>query len=163
MSFHVRGDQPIRIIFPFTPGGSGDALTRLIADKMRAALNRPVIVENRTGAGGRIGVQAVKTATPDGTTLLLVPTAPLAVYQHVYTSLEYDRGIKLPAYAAARIPEVWIANLKEQTLLVFRDPSRKEYRTSLTFRRGDTISLLAFPEITFSVDELLGPELSAAQ
>jgi tripartite-type tricarboxylate transporter receptor subunit TctC len=84
------GEQPVRIIFPFAPGGSGDALARLIADRMRAGLNRPVIVENRTGGGGRPGVQAVKNAAPDGTTLLLTPIAPMAVYQHVYTSLEYD-------------------------------------------------------------------------
>lgn len=84
------GDQPVRIIFPFVPGGSGDALSRLIADKMRAALNRPVIVDNRSGAAGRIGAQAVKNAAPDGATLLLVPIAPVAVYQHVYQSLEYD-------------------------------------------------------------------------
>ncbi len=84
------GEQPIRIVFPFAPGGSGDALTRLIADKMRTELNRPVIVENRTGAGGRLGVQAVKNAAPDGSTLLLVPIAPVAVYQHVYKNLEYD-------------------------------------------------------------------------
>jgi tripartite-type tricarboxylate transporter receptor subunit TctC len=83
-------EQPIRIIFPFTAGGSGDALARLIADKMKDELNRPVIVENRTGAGGRIGVQAVKNAPPDGATLLLVPIAPVAVYQLVYKSLEYD-------------------------------------------------------------------------
>ena len=55
------GEQPIRIIFPFAAGGSGDALARLIAGQMRASLNRPVIVENRTGAAGRIGVQAVKS------------------------------------------------------------------------------------------------------
>jgi tripartite-type tricarboxylate transporter receptor subunit TctC len=84
------GEQPIRIIFPFAPGGSGDALARLIADRMRAALNRPVIVENRTGAAGRLGVQAVKNAAPDGMTLLLTPIAPMAVFQHVYSSLEYD-------------------------------------------------------------------------
>jgi tripartite-type tricarboxylate transporter receptor subunit TctC len=83
-------DQPIRIVFPFAAGGSGDALSRLIADKMRGELNRPVIVENRTGAGGRLGVLAVKNAAPDGATLLLVPIAPVAVYQHVYKSLEYD-------------------------------------------------------------------------
>ena len=84
------GEQPIRIIFPFTGGGTGDALARMVADKMRAELNRPVIVENRTGAGGRIGVQAVKNAAPDGTTLLMVPIAPVAVYQLVYKNLEYD-------------------------------------------------------------------------
>jgi tripartite-type tricarboxylate transporter receptor subunit TctC len=84
------GEQPVRIVFPFAAGGSGDALSRLIAEKMRAGLNRPVLVENRVGAGGRLGVQAVKNAAPDGTTLLLVPIAPVAVYQHVYKSLEYD-------------------------------------------------------------------------
>ena len=83
-------EQPIRIIFPFAPGGSGDALARLMADKMRAGLNRTVIVENRTGAAGRIGVQAVKASPPDGNTLLLTPIAPMSVYQHVYKSLGYD-------------------------------------------------------------------------
>ena len=83
-------EQPIRVVFPFAAGGSGDALARLIADKMRVALNRPVIVENRTGAAGRIGVQAVKHAAADGTTLLLTPIAPMAVFQHVYAALEYD-------------------------------------------------------------------------
>jgi tripartite-type tricarboxylate transporter receptor subunit TctC len=84
------GGEPIRIIFPFAPGGSGDALARLIADKMHASLNRPVIVENRTGAAGRIGVQAVKSASPDGNTLLLTPIAPMSIYQLVYKSLDYD-------------------------------------------------------------------------
>jgi tripartite-type tricarboxylate transporter receptor subunit TctC len=84
------GEQPIRIVFPFAAGGSGDGLARLIADKMRAGLNRPVIVETRTGASGRIGVQAVKAAAPDGNTLLITPIAPVAIYQHVYPSLDYD-------------------------------------------------------------------------
>jgi tripartite-type tricarboxylate transporter receptor subunit TctC len=84
------GEQPIRIIFPFAPGGSGDTVARLIANKMSGALNRPVIVENRTGADGRIGVKAVKDSVPDGSTLLLTPIAPLAIYQHFYTHLDYD-------------------------------------------------------------------------
>ena len=83
-------EQPIRIVFPFTAGGSGDALARLVGEWMRVALSRPVIVENRTGAGGRLGVTAVKNATPDGATLLFTPIAPMAVYQHVYKALEYD-------------------------------------------------------------------------
>jgi tripartite-type tricarboxylate transporter receptor subunit TctC len=84
------GEQPIRIIFPFAAGGSGDTVARLIANKMSGALNRPVIVENRTGADGRIGIRAVKDAAPDGNTLLLTPIAPLAIYQHFYTKLDYD-------------------------------------------------------------------------
>src|SRR5918996_1444944 len=80
----VAQEQPIRIVFPFAAGGSGDALARLMAERLRAGLNRTIIVENRTGAAGRIGVQAVKTAAPDGNTLLLTPIAPMAVFQHVY-------------------------------------------------------------------------------
>jgi tripartite-type tricarboxylate transporter receptor subunit TctC len=83
-------EQPIRIVYPFAAGGSGDGLSRLVGDKMRAALNRNVIVENRTGAAGRPGVMAVKNAAPDGGTLLITPIAPMAVYQHVYKNLEYD-------------------------------------------------------------------------
>ena len=83
-------EQPVRIIYPFAAGGSGDGLARLVGEKMRAALNRNVIVENRTGAAGRPGVVAVKNAAPDGSTLLITPIAPMAVYQHVYKNLEYD-------------------------------------------------------------------------
>ncbi|MEK9969226.1 MAG: Bug family tripartite tricarboxylate transporter substrate binding protein [Ferrovibrio sp.] len=82
--------QSMRIVFPFTAGGSGDALARLLADKLRIALDETVIVDNRTGAAGRIGVQAVTTAAPDGKTLLLTPIAPVAIYQHVYSNLGYD-------------------------------------------------------------------------
>src|SRR5712692_4739153 len=82
--------QTVHIIFPFGGGGSGDALTRIIADQIGTELHRPVIVEPRPGAAGRIGVQAVKSAEPDGNTLLMTPIAPMAVYQSVYPSLEYD-------------------------------------------------------------------------
>jgi len=84
------GGPPVRIIFPFAAGGSGDTVARLIADKMSGALKRPVIVENRTGADGRIGVRAVKDAAPDGDTLLLTPIAPMAIYPLVYAHLDYD-------------------------------------------------------------------------
>jgi tripartite-type tricarboxylate transporter receptor subunit TctC len=81
---------PLRIIYPFAGGGFGDALARLIADRLIAALERPVIVEPRAGAAGRLGVQAVKASEPDGNTLLVTPIAPMAVYQSVYPSLDYD-------------------------------------------------------------------------
>jgi tripartite-type tricarboxylate transporter receptor subunit TctC len=84
------GAPQIRIVFPFTAGGSGDAASRLIAEAMSNALGRPVIVENRVGADGRIGMRAVKEAAPDGATLLLTPIAPISIYQHVYAKLDYD-------------------------------------------------------------------------
>lgn len=131
------GEQPIRIIFPFTAGGTGDALARLVADKMRAELNRPVIVENRTGAGGRIGVQAVKNAPPDGSTLLMVPIAPVAVYQLVYKNLEYDPFTDLAPVAQlgtfdfgiAVGPKVPVKSVTELVAWAKANPSEANYGT----------------------------------
>lgn len=130
-------EQPIRIIFPFAAGGSGDALTRLIADKMRAELGRPVIVENRTGAGGRLGVQAVKTASPDGSTLLMVPIAPVAVYQLVYKNLEYDPFTDLTPvsqlgtfdFGIAVGPKAPVTSVKELVAWSKANPTDSNYGT----------------------------------
>jgi hypothetical protein len=62
----------------------------------------------------------------------------------------------LPRYAAAGIPEVWIENLEEDLLLVYRHPVGKAYTTSLTLRRGDSVSLMAFPDVVFKVEDFLG-------
>jgi tripartite-type tricarboxylate transporter receptor subunit TctC len=128
-------EQPIRIIFPFAAGGAGDGLTRLMADKMRAALNRSVIVENRTGAAGRPGVAAVKNAAPDGSTLLVTPIAPMAVYQHVYKNLEYDpikdfapvSQIATFDFAVAVGPKVPATTLKELVAWVKADAARGSF------------------------------------
>ena len=87
---NAQGGNTIRIIFPYAAGGSGDATIRLIADKMQASLNQPVVVENRTDGAGRIGVSAVKNAPPDGLTLLYTPFAAVTIYPFVYKTLEYD-------------------------------------------------------------------------
>jgi tripartite-type tricarboxylate transporter receptor subunit TctC len=87
---NAQSSNTIRIIFPYAAGGSGDATVRLIADKMQASLNQPVVVENRTGGAGRIGVSAVKNAPPDGLTLLYTPFAAVTIYPFVYKKLDYD-------------------------------------------------------------------------
>ena len=71
-----------------------------------------------------------------------------------------DRNIKLPRFAAAGIPEVWIEDLKHDLILVFREPENGQYRMQLTLRRGDSISPLAFPNSTFRVDDLIGEKPS---
>jgi tripartite-type tricarboxylate transporter receptor subunit TctC len=81
---------PVRIVFPFTAGGAGDALCRLIGDKLAATLNRPVIVENKTGADGRIGIQSVKAAAADGDTLLVTTGPTMWLYPMVHTAPGYD-------------------------------------------------------------------------
>jgi tripartite-type tricarboxylate transporter receptor subunit TctC len=132
----ARGqEQPIRIIFPFAAGGSGDGLARLIAEKMRIALNRNVIVENRTGAAGRPAVMAVKNSAPDGSTLLITPIAPMAVYQHVYRNLEYDPIRDFAAvsqiasfdFAVAVGPNVPATSLKDLVAWVKADPARASF------------------------------------
>jgi tripartite-type tricarboxylate transporter receptor subunit TctC len=80
----------IRIVLGFPAGASSDLLTRLLADQMRAALGQAVIVENRTGAGGQIANEAVKSAAPDGHTLLMTPVATMSIYPHSYAKLRYD-------------------------------------------------------------------------
>lgn len=130
-------ERPIRIVFPFAAGGSGDALARLVADKMRASLNRTVIVENPTGAAGRIGVMAVKNAAPDGATLLLTPIAPVAVYQHVYDPLGYDpvadfeplAQVATFEFAVAVGPQVPAKTLKELVDWVRANPGAANYGT----------------------------------
>ena len=83
-------DQTVRIVFPFAVGGSGDALARLMAEALRAGINRPVIVQNVTGGAGRVGTRTVATAAPDGNTILITPIAPVVLYHHLYKDLDYD-------------------------------------------------------------------------
>src|SRR4051812_1184040 len=80
----------VRIIVPFPAGGGTDVLARLIAEKMRGNYSPAVIVENRVGASGRTGVEAVKNAEPDGTTLLFTPDFLMTVYPHSFKKLSYD-------------------------------------------------------------------------
>ena len=130
-------EQTVRIVFPFAAGGSGDALARLIAEHLRTALDRPVIVENRTGAQGRLGVQAVKAAAPDGSTILLTPVAPMSIYQHVYKALVYDpiadfapvSQVATFDFAVAVAPQVPAASLKELVAWVQANPAQGSYGT----------------------------------
>src|SRR3954465_8430484 len=80
----------VRIIVPFPAGGGTDVLARLVAEKMRGAYAPAVIVENRVGASGRTGVEAVKNADPDGTTLLFTPDFLMTVYPSSFRKLSYD-------------------------------------------------------------------------
>ena len=81
---------PVRIIVGFAAGGSSDIAARMLADKLKDSLGVPVIVENRVGAGGRIAAEALKNATPDGTTFLLTPVVIPVLAPLVYKQLSYD-------------------------------------------------------------------------
>ena len=70
-------------------------------------------------------------------------------------TLLYDRNVKLPRYAKAGVPEVWIENLQDDLLLVYRDPVGNAYTTSLVFHRGESVSVIVLPDVVFTVEQLL--------
>jgi len=82
--------KPIHLIAPYPPGGTTDILARAIGAKLSDALGQPVVVDNKTGAGGLIGHEFVAKAAPDGYTLLLGNSAALAVSVSLYPSMPYD-------------------------------------------------------------------------
>jgi tripartite-type tricarboxylate transporter receptor subunit TctC len=82
--------KPIRIVVPFPPGGSTDLLARRIGEKLQAAWTQPVIVENRPGAGGTVGSDAVAKSAPDGYTLLMGVTGTHAISASLFAKLPYD-------------------------------------------------------------------------
>jgi Uma2 family endonuclease len=86
----------------------------------------------------------------------LAPEDTYLVIEISDTTLRYDRDRKLPLYAKSGVSEFWIEDLKAGVIFVYRNPGPKTYSTSLVVRRGDSISIAAFPEIVFKVDDLLG-------
>ena len=82
--------KPIRIIVPFSPGGVADNGARAVADRLAARLGQQVVVENRPGASGNIGTQAVAQASTDGYTLLLGFDGTMVINPHVFPKLPFD-------------------------------------------------------------------------
>ena len=82
--------KPIRIVVPFSPGGVADNSARVVADSLGARLGRPILVENRPGASGNIGTQAVAQASPDGYTLLLGFDGTMVINPHVFPKIPFD-------------------------------------------------------------------------
>ncbi len=96
-----------RIIVGFPAGGSADTTARLMADRLRGSYAQTVIVENRVGAAGRLAVEAVKAAEPDGNTILLTPASMLVIFPHLYrpAMLRYDPFTDLlPVTPAGEFP-----------------------------------------------------------
>ncbi len=103
--------RPVRLIVPFTPGGSTDILGREIAQKLQQALGQPFVVENRPGAGGSIGATAVANSAPDGYTLLMGHIGTLAINPSLYPKLSYDPLTSFsPVALVARVPNVLVVN-----------------------------------------------------
>jgi tripartite-type tricarboxylate transporter receptor subunit TctC len=95
---------PVRLIVAYAPGGTGDVVARVIAEKLSPALGQPVVVENRPGASGAIGATAVLSAAPDGHTLLVGQTGEVVVNQFWMKSLNYEPKDLVPVALATVVP-----------------------------------------------------------
>jgi tripartite-type tricarboxylate transporter receptor subunit TctC len=103
---HAQSNWPtrgLRIVVPFAPGGSTDIFARLIGERLAVSLGQPVVIENRPGAGGNIGADAVAKAPADGYTLLMATTGVMAINQFMYKGLAYDaeKDLKPVSYIAS--------------------------------------------------------------
>lgn len=130
----AQGGQA-RILVGFPAGGSFDALARLLAEKMKDELKRPVIVENRPGAGGRVAVDVLKTSAPDGSTVMLGPDALVALYPFTMRKLSYDPQKDLvPVGTVAEFPfalaagtEPAVKTLAEYVAWARQNPQKANY------------------------------------
>ena len=82
--------KAVRIVVPYAPGGANDILARVVAEKLAPALGQPVLVENRAGAGAAVGTEYVARATPDGHTLLMAASGPIAFNPALVAKLAYN-------------------------------------------------------------------------
>ena len=127
--------KPIRMVVPLAPGGPSDILARSMAQKLTESMKQTVFVENRTGAGGTIGIDVVAKAPPDGYTLLLVAVASYTINASLYPKLPYDPHKDLAPisilagapYILVVHPALPVRNLKELIALDKRRPGELNY------------------------------------
>jgi tripartite-type tricarboxylate transporter receptor subunit TctC len=122
--------KPVRIVVPYPPGGSSDIIARLVSQPLSEALKQTVVVDNRAGANGNVGTDAVAKAPADGHTLLLCDVGALAISASVYTKLPFDpsrdlAGVTMLAYSPHMLvvhPSVPAATLPELVALSKKSP-----------------------------------------
>ncbi len=127
--------RPIRLVVPFTPGGSSDILARAIGQKLTEAWGQPVVIDNVPGAGGSLGADKVAKAAPDGYTLLMGHIGTLAVNPSIYPNLSYDPVRSFaPVAWVARVPNVLVVHpsvaaksVKELVALAKSRPGQLNY------------------------------------
>jgi tripartite-type tricarboxylate transporter receptor subunit TctC len=130
--------RPVKIIVPFGPGGAADSLPRLVGSKLAEYWGQPVVVENRTGAAGNIGMEAAAKSAPDGYTLLSAPVGNLAVNPHLYPKFALDVFKDLtPITLVASVQNVLVVNPAVQAATLAELVAlAKQKPASLSFASG---------------------------
>ncbi|HYT98473.1 MAG TPA: tripartite tricarboxylate transporter substrate-binding protein, partial [Casimicrobiaceae bacterium] len=131
----VNDAPALHILVPVPAGGTSDYVARLIADRLSNELTRPVIVENKPGATGRIAVDALRNAKPDGATLLLAPITVPVVAPLVFKNLSYDWSRDLVPVAQLATYEFALAVMSDHPARSVREfvAWAKEHRSKATF------------------------------
>jgi tripartite-type tricarboxylate transporter receptor subunit TctC len=141
-------DRPVKIIVPFAAGGTADVVPRLVGDWLSRKWRQPVVIENRTGAGGNIGADAAYHSAPDGYTLLSSPPPPLVINQNLYPNLGFDPAKFEPIIVMAHVPNALLINprkLKASSVIELIDYLREnpDKMTAATQGNGTTSHLTA--------------------
>jgi tripartite-type tricarboxylate transporter receptor subunit TctC len=122
-------NKPVRIVVPFPAGGTTDLVTRILGQKLTEVWGQTAIVENRTGAGGNIGGEAVANSAPNGYTLLMTSGSIVTANQHIYKKMPFDPAKDLvPITNVASGPQVIVVNsdFPAKTLKQFIDTARAQ-------------------------------------
>jgi tripartite-type tricarboxylate transporter receptor subunit TctC len=146
-------NRPVRVIVPFTPGGSTDILARALSAELQDTLGQPFVIENRGGAGGTLGSEVVARAAPDGYTLMMGHIGTLAVNPSLYRNLSYDTVTSFqPIVLVAIVPNLLVINprkvpannVQEFIALAKRQPG------ALTYGSGGNGSAAHIAAVAFS-------------
>ena len=103
-------DRTVKIIVPFPPGGTADAMPRIVAEWLSRKWGQPVIIENRAGAGGNAGGELAFRSDPDGYTLFAAPPPPLVINQNLYSKLSFDPLAFIPIAVMGKVPNSILTN-----------------------------------------------------
>jgi tripartite-type tricarboxylate transporter receptor subunit TctC len=104
--------RAVHIIVPFPAGGTADIVPRVVGDMLSRKWGQPVVIDNRTGAGGNIGAEQAFKAEPDGYTLLSAPPPPLVINQNLYPKLNFDPMLFVPIVVMVRVPNSLVVTPK---------------------------------------------------
>ena len=175
-------DRPVKIVVPFVAGGATDVVARLLAQKLTDAWGQSVVVENRAGAGGNIGADAVAKSAPDGYTLLMTSGSIVTANPYIYKAMPFDAAKDLvPITNVATGPQVIVVattvpakDLRELIALAKASPGKVNYgsagvgtQTHLAFENflyaaGVDMTHVPYKGEAAVINDLMGSQIQAA-
>jgi Uma2 family endonuclease len=130
-------------------------LIRLLGDRAIVSVQNSIIIQESEP----LPDIAILAPNPtDYADRLAAPEDILLIIEVADSSLDYDQEIKAPKYAKSGVQELWVVDLNEELIWVYRNPSSKGYLNMKAHKRGESITMLVFPDITLAVNDILGPQ-----